>query len=85
MLCSIPHVKNDTKKSKLYSSPTIERKEREFTGDEFWWAIMVLLFVVRVYSNYSLTKTIKACESQGGSAKVTSQMFGTSWSVSCYK
>ncbi|PLR75318.1 hypothetical protein CU633_21790 [Bacillus sp. V3-13] len=85
MLRSKRLVKNDIRKSKAYVSPSVESKNREFIGDEFWWAVVVLLFAVRVYSNYALTKTIKACENQGGSAKVSSHMFGTSWTVSCYK
>lgn len=85
MLGVRPHVKNKKNKSKSYISPSVESRDRDFTGDEFWWAVVVLLFIVRVYSNYALTRTINTCKSEGGTAKVTSSMFGTSWTVSCYK
>ncbi|KQU13093.1 hypothetical protein ASG65_12150 [Bacillus sp. Leaf13] len=68
----------------MYIKPSFEERKEKLTRDE-WWQIVVILFVLRVYSNYSLQKAIESCKSKGGLADVTSKFFGSSWEVRCIK
>ncbi len=69
-----------------YAAPSITIPSRDLTRDEWWWLGMILLFAVRVYSNYALEeKAVDECTNSGGSARVVSSFFGSSWTVECYR
>lgn len=68
----------------VYLTPSFSERNEVLVRDE-WWQIVVVLFVLRVYSNYSLQKAIDTCENRGGVANVTSKFFGSSWEVRCTK
>lgn len=67
-----------------YVLPIVDFEKRSLVRDE-WWPVLVLLFVVRVYNNYALDQAVQSCERSGGTAVVTSEWWGTSWTVECYK
>ncbi|MBD0379606.1 hypothetical protein [Paenibacillus sedimenti] len=68
-----------------YVSPTFIIKQSDVTRDEWWPVVLVLLFIIRVYSNYALDQAVQECKDSGGTAKVSSSFFGSSWQVECYK
>jgi hypothetical protein len=69
----------------IYEAPELRTERRRVTRDEWWWIVGVVVFALRVYSNYQLEQAVEACERSGGVAKVTSSMFGSSWTVTCYR
>ena len=68
-----------------YAMPTVELNKRESLVRDEWWPVIVILFVIWAYSQYSLNQAIKSCRSSGGVESVESKIFGMSWKVTCFK
>ena len=68
----------------MYIKPSLVQRKEQLIKDE-WWQIAIILFALRVYSNYALKQAVGSCERRGGIAEVTSKFFGSSWEVKCIK
>lgn len=68
----------------MYQAAVVDLREREVENDGFWWVI-IILFVLWAYSQYTLNEAINRCYDQGGEPHVTSYVYGTVWKIECIK
>lgn len=68
----------------MCETASVDLRERELENDGFWWVIIVL-FILWAYSQYTLNEAINRCYAQDGEPNVTSYFFGTTWKIKCVK
>lgn len=69
-----------------YVCPDFDGRLRLMKEDEFGGlAIIVVLFIVRAWSQVALDRAVQGCYDVGGDPQVTSSFWGSSWTVKCVK